>query len=203
MFSPKFISWGGIASAFGGLLWLLVAAAYQIEAILPMALLLTLGGLLAIHILQGKQIDSLSRTGFILGILGTGMVVAIFVWDVITGTPFLDSFILAPLPRVLGIGLFGIGCILIGLRILQMKIPPHVGWLTLALGILQIGFSVSLWLVYYSIAIKGIDPWYPPTFPAYAFMFLTVPIGILWMALGVTLAINPGWQDSSQPPVST
>jgi len=196
MFSQRMIGWGSIASAIGGFMWLLVATAYQIEAIMPMAFLLTLGGLIALHILQGKQVGSLSWTGFILGILGTGMVVLMFVWDVITGTSYLDSFILAPLPRVLGVGLFGISCILLGLRTLQTKIPPHVRWLTLALGILQIGFSFSLWLVYDSIAIKGIDPWYPPTFPAYAFMFLTFPIGILWMAMGISLATN------SQPQIS-
>jgi hypothetical protein len=199
MFSQRMVGWGSIASAIGGFMWLLIAAAYQIEAIMPIAFLLTLGGLIALHILQGKQVGSLSRTGFILGFLGTGMVVLIFVWDVLTRTPYLESFVLTPLPRILGTGLFGVSCILCGLRTLQTNIPPHVRWLTLALGILQIGFSVSLWLVYYSIAIKGIDPWYPPTFPAYAYMFLTFPIGILWMAMGVSLAANSQPQISDHP----
>jgi hypothetical protein len=199
MFSQRMVGWGSIASAIGGFMWLLVATAYQIEAIMPMAFLLTLGGLIALQILQGKQAGSLSRTGFILGILGTAMVVLIFVWDVLTRTSYLESFVLTPLPRVLGVGLFGISCILVGLRTLQTKIPPHVRWLTLALGILQIGFSVSLWLVYYSIAIKGIDPWYPPTSPAYAFMLLTFPIGILWMAMGISLAANSQPQISDHP----
>jgi hypothetical protein len=203
MFSPRIIVWGSIASAFGGLLWLLVAAAYQNEAILPMALLLTLGGLLALYIRHGKQVGSLGWIGFSLGILGTGMVMSLFVWGVITKNPFsIESPFIAALQYVLGISLFGIGCILIGLRTLRTEILPYGRWVPLALGILQIGFSISLWLVYYFAAIKGIDPWNPTTILAITFMLLTLPIGILWMALGVTLAINPNWQISNQPPAS-
>lgn len=204
MFSPKIIVWGGIASAFGGLLWLLVAAAYQNEAIMPMALLLTLGGLIALYIRQGKQIGSLGWIGFALGILGTAMVVSLFVWGMITGNPFgIESSFLAALQYVLGIGLFGIGCILIGLRALQAEILSHGRWVPLALGVLQIGFSISLWLVYYLAAIKGIDPWNPTTILAITYMLLTLPIGILWMALGAILAGDAaGLQTSNHPPAS-
>ena len=204
MFSPKTIVWGGIASAFGGLLWLLVAAAYQNEAITPMALLLTLSGLVALYIRQGKQAGSLGWIGFTLGILGTAVVVSLFVWGVITGNPFgIDYPFLAALQYVLGIGLFGIGCILIGLRTLQTEILPHGRWMPLALGILQFGFSISLWLVYYLAAIKGIDPWNPTTILAITYMLLTLPIGMLWMALGAILAGDAaGLQTSNHPPAS-
>jgi hypothetical protein len=203
MFSPKIIVWGSIASAFGGLMWLFVALAWQSEGILPSALLLTLAGLAALHTRQGKQAGVLSWAGFVLGILGTGMVLSILVEGLISGKPFsIESPFLAALQYVLGIGIFGIGCILIGLRTLQTEILPHGRWVPLALGILHIGFSISLWLVYYLAAIKGIDPWTPPTILAITYMLLTLPIGILWMALGATLAINPNWQDSHQPPAS-
>lgn len=204
MFSPKFIVWGSIASVFGGLLWLFVAVAWQNEGILPLALLLTMGGLVALYIRQGKQAGAVGWMGIVLGILGTGMVETLFVWGVITGNPFgLEYPFLAALQYVLGIGLFGIGCTLIGLRALQTEILPHGRWVPLVLGILQVGFSISLWLVYYLAAIRGIDPWNPTTILAITYMLLTLPIGILWMALGAILAGEAaGLQTSNHPPAS-
>lgn len=201
MFSPKVMVWGSIASVFGGLMWLLVAPAYQNEAVMPTALLLTLSGLVVLYIRQGKQAGPLGQVGFVLGILGTGLFVSLFVWGVITGNPFGE---VSPIPvvvgYVLGTGLFGVGCILIGLRTLRTEILPHGRWVPLALGILKIGFSISVWLLYYLTANKGIDPWEPTTIPAFGFMLLPFPIGILWMVLGAILAGDAAGLQTSEHP---
>lgn len=206
MFSPKIIIWGSIASAFGGLMWLFVAVAWQNEGILPAALLLTLAGLAALHSKQGKQAGSLSWAGFALGILGAGMVVSRFGWGVLTGNPFssMESPILANLLYMLGISVFGIGCVLIGLRTWWSEILPYGRWIPLALGVLNIGYFICMWLLYYLTVFREIDPWNPTTIPALGYMLLTFPIGILWMVMSAILAGDAvGLQSSNQPPAST
>jgi hypothetical protein len=203
MFSPRVIVWGSIASAFGGLLWLFVALAWQSQGILPSALLLTLGGLVALHTRLGKQAGAVGRVGIVLGFLGTGLVVSILVWSMMVGNAVsLEAPLAAALQFPLGMGMLAIGCILIGLRTLRSDILPYGHWMPLLLGMLYIGWGTSVSLVYYLAAIRGIDPWNPTTIPALGYMLLTFPIGLLWMALGATLAINPDWQISNQPPAS-
>jgi tryptophan-rich sensory protein len=203
MFSPRIIVWGSIASAFGGLLWLFTALAWQSEGILPLALLLTLGGLAALHTRLGNQTGALGRAGFVLGILGTGMVVSPLIWGMIFGNSFsFESSVPAALQFALAMCILGIGCILIGLRTIRTEILPYGRWMPLVLGVLYIGFGISVWLLYYQASILGIDPWNPGTIAAFGVVLLTFPIGILWMALGATLAINPNWQTSNHPPAS-
>ena len=185
MFSPRMIFWGGLASALGGLMWflsLLVWDSGNTGLLLSLALLLTLGGLAALHARQGKQAGVLGWSGFILGILGTGLVLPVLQWT-------------------LGYSLLGIGYILIGLRAWQTRDLPRWRLMPLALGILLIGFVFSAWLEQ-QISISGIDAWDPITLPAIALVLLTLSIGILWIVLGAILAKNPGWQDSNQPPAS-
>ena len=185
MFSPKFVYWGGLASAFGGLMWFLSLLAWEsgyTQLLLSLALLLTLGGLAALHARQGKQAGALGWAGFILGILGTGLVIPVLQWT-------------------LGYSLLGIGYMLIGLRAWQTGDLPRWRLMPLALGILLIGFVFSVRLEQ-QITISGINPWDPMTLPAIALVLLTFSIGILWMALGAILAQNPGRQISNQPPAS-
>jgi tryptophan-rich sensory protein len=201
MFSPKVIVWGSIASVFGGLLWLFVALAWQSEVILPLALLLTLGGLLAIHTRLGKQAGTLGWTGFVLGILGTGMVLYLLVKDWISRNSFsFESSILDALLFVLGIGFLGTGCSLIGLRTRRTEILPSGRSVPLVLGVLYIGFGTSLGLLYYLATVRGIDPWNPTTIPAVAVMLLPFPIGILWMVLGAILAGEAAGLETSNHP---
>jgi hypothetical protein len=99
----------------------------------------------------------------------------------------------------LGISILGIGSILIGIRTLQTRIVPRSSaMLSFVLGVSQIGFGYCVWLMYYLTP----DPWNPMTIPASAAMLLFFSIGILWMALGATLAINPGWETSNPPTAS-
>jgi len=202
MSSPRIIMWAGVASAFGGLIWLFAALAWQSQGILP-SLLLTLAGLAALHTRQGKQAGALGWAGLVLGILGTGMVLSLLVKGWITGNSFsFESSVLDALQFALGMGILGIGCILIGLRTLRTEILPRGRWMPVVLGLMYIGLGISTWLLYYQASILGIDPWNPGTIAAFGVVLLTFPIGILWMALGAILAINPGWETSNPPPAS-
>jgi len=201
MSSPRIIMWAGVASAFGGLIWLFAALAWQSQGILP-SLLLTLAGLAALHTRQGKQAGALGWAGLVLGILGTGMVLSLLVKGWITGNSFsFESSVLDALQFALGMGILGIGCILIGLGTLT-EILPRGRWMPMVLGLMYIGLGISTWLLYYQASILGIDPWNPGTIAAFGVVLLTFPIGILWMALGAILAINPGWETSNPPPAS-
>jgi hypothetical protein len=194
MFSPKVIMWGGIASAFGGLLWVLTGAA---DFTIPLAVLLTLGGLAAIHARHGKQAGVLGSAGFILGIFGTGVFVTSFVLQWISGNSPNPNSSLGLL--LSGLPIVGIGTILIGIRTLQTKIlPRNSGMLSFPIGVSEIGFAISVWLGYSTTS----DPWHPMTIFARAILFFIFSIGILWIALGAILAQNPGWETSNQPPAS-
>jgi hypothetical protein len=193
MFSPKIIVWGGMASVFGGLMWLSPVFTGKGEITLPLALLLTLGGLAALHARHGKQAGTLGWSGFILGIFGTGLLIpSFFMQDTAPGLPF-----------DLGMPILSIGSILIGIRTLQTRILPSAsGMLLFAIGVSQIGLAISVWLMDYYLAPNGIDPWNPMTIPAIATLLLLFAIGIFWIALGAILAQNPGWETSNQPPAS-
>ena len=193
MFSPKIIVWGGMASAFGGLMWLSPVFTGKGEITLPLALLLTLGGFAALHARHEKQAGALGWSGFILGIFGTGLLIlSFFMQDTAPGLQFY-----------LGMPILSIGSILIGIRTLQTRILPSAsGMLLFAIGVLQIGLGFSVWLMDYYLAPNGIDPWHPMTIPAIATLLLLFAIGILWIAFGAILAQNPGWETSNQPPAS-
>jgi hypothetical protein len=182
-------------------MWLFVVVAWQSEFILPSALLLTLAGLLAIHTRLGKQAGTFGWVGFVLGMLGTGMILYLLVKDWISQNSFsFESSILDALLFVLGIGFLGTGCILIGLRTRRTEILPSGRSVPLVLGILYIGFGICLWLLYYLATVRGIDPWNPATIPAFGIMLLPFPIGILWMVLGGILTGDAaGWQTSNHP----
>jgi len=185
MFSPRIIFWGGLAGAFGGLTWFLSLLAWESgysDLLLSAGLLLTLGGLAALHIRQGKQAGVLGWSGLVLGILGTGLA-------------------LSRLQVMPGYSLLGLGYILIGLRAWQTRDLPRWRLMPSALGILQIGLVFSAWLEQ-QIATSGIDPWDPMTVPAIAIVLLSFSIGLLWMVLGGILAQNPGLQTSDSPPAS-
>jgi hypothetical protein len=185
MFSQRIVFGGGLVSAFGGLMWFVSLLAWEsgyTELLLSVALLLTVGGVAALHTRQGKQAGVLGWLGFVLGILGTILA-------------------LSGLLGILGYNLLGLGYILIGFRAWQTRDLPRWRLMPLALGIMLIGFVFSARLEQ-QISISGIDPWNPLTVPAIALVFLSFSIGILWMVLGGILAKNPGRQNSNQPQTS-
>lgn len=204
MFSPRIIFWGGLAGVFGGLLWCTVLFSMVDGWVtVPAALLLTLAGLAALHARQGSQAGRLSWTGFMLGVVGTAMVLWFFVWDVIPGHPgnpgrdpgaalqFADF--------ALGMGLLGIGHILIGLRMLQTGIPSRfTTTLTIALGALHAGFGTCFWLLYLLMA-KGVNAWNPMSAPVNGVLFFSFAMGILWLVLGAILAGQSSLQTSEHP----
>jgi len=207
MLSPKIIFWGGLAAAFGGLVWLIMP--FQTESgnfLLPLGLLLSLGGLTALHAKQAKQAGMLGWAGLILGIVGTGVVLWIQVLGIVSGdadnarnAAFAEPI---ALQFALGMTILGMGCILLGLRTLQTRVLPRWHMLPLALGTLEVAWGVSMWLVYYTALIQGNEPWQFATVPAIIVVLLTFPIGILWLTLGAILAENSGRQISNHPPAS-
>ena len=192
MFSPRIIVWTGIASAFGGVMWLFPVFGGGGELTLPLGLLLTLGVLVTLHARQGQQAGTLGWSGFVLAILGTGLLLSIFVWNMISG----NSLNAGRIP--LGISIVGIGYILIGLRTLQTRVLDHSSaMLSFMIGVLQTGLGFSVWLMYY----LNSDPWNPITIPAIAALLLVFFIGILWVALEIKLATEAGAQ--LRPPTAS
>ena len=201
MFSPRVVVWGGVAAAFGGLMWLTppLAQGGNGTAALVAALVLTLGGLAALHARQGKAGGALSSAGFALGIFGTALILLLFA----RGPADIEHDPRAALQFLLGMGILGIGSILMGLRALQTGIPSRpTAMLSLVIGVLQAGFGLSVWLIYYLASTRGIDPWTPISAPAVTALLLTLVIGILWIALGAMLAQSADRQTSSRPPAA-
>jgi len=200
MFSQKVILWGGIASAFGGLMWLsIVLTAKGGDITFPLGFLLALGGVAALHARQGKQAGWLGWAGSILAIFGTVEVLSLFVWQGISGNSINPNSRLGLLLFGLGMPVLGIGSILIGLRALQIRILPRsTSMLSFVIGVCEIGLGFCVRLMYY----LSPDPWNHMTTLAGVSLFLMFSIGTLWFALGATLAINPGLQTSNQAPAS-
>ena len=201
MFSPRVAVWGGIAAAFGGLMWLTppLAQGGNGTAALVAALVLTLGGLAALHARQGKAGGALSSAGFALGIFGTALILLLFA----RGPADIEHDPRAALQFLLGMGTLGTGSMLMGLRALQTRILGRSSaMLSLVIGVLQAGFGLSVWLVYYLLGRRDIDPWTPFSAPAAATILLMFIIGILWMALGAMLAQSADRQTSSHPPAA-
>jgi hypothetical protein len=212
MFAPKAILWGGVASVFGGLFWLvMVLAPSSGGAVSGLALALGLGGLVGLRSLQAGQGGRLGLAGFALGIIGTFLALAVLWWDSNRG-PLLNStseieLALAartPLILMLAIGTSGIGLALLGIASLRAK-TLH-GWrgLPLGLGVLHAIFGMTGWLVFYvpplSPGRNPLDHYIPvgiALLPAVA-----VLIGLGWMGLGIMLAADANAQVAQPPPAS-
>ena len=79
MFSPKVVMWGGLASAFGGVFWLMIGLAPDSPAMV-LALVLGLGGLVSLYAQQSGQGGKLGLAGLALGIIGTVLALATLWW---------------------------------------------------------------------------------------------------------------------------
>jgi hypothetical protein len=199
MFSPKVILWGGVASVFAGLFWLMTGLAPSSgDATLMFALVLSLGGLVGLYSQQARQGGILGLAGFVLGIISTvAMLVADWIDPDLSGTR-----------GILIISLFfltlGIGLALLGIASLRGKTLPRWWGLPLTLGLLNILQSISFWLIFYVPLSHGQDPFHPWNLGNYGLVVvfaLMVLIGIGWIALGATLATEGGAQiPVSQPP---
>jgi hypothetical protein len=207
MFSPKFILWGGLASLFGGLFWMLAGLSNS-PAALVLALVLGLGGLVGLYSRQAGQGGKLGLAGFVLGIIGTVLPLVVLWWAFTSGlvanmkrdpASAAQWALIFPLALVIS----GIGLTLLGLASWRAK-TPH-GWrgLPLGLGLLSIIYSLTIWLVSIVPLSQGRLPWDTWNFGFYVlYPAVNVLLGLGWMALGLMLTTEADPQVTQSPPAS-
>ncbi len=215
MFSPKVILWGGVASVFGGLFWLMTAIPSSGGAPIVLALVLGLGGLASLYSRQAGQGGRLGLAGFALGIIGTVLALAALWWA------YTSSFVGSTIREInesverapalaaqgvlfimLTIAILGIGLVLLGVASLRAKALHRWRGLPLGLGLLNILLSISGWLIFYVPLSQGRNPWRPWTPELYAPTFVVfVLLGLGWIGLGTMLATEADAQiPVAQPP---
>lgn len=207
MFSPKVILWGGLASLFGGLFWMLTGLSNS-PAALVLALVLGLGGLVGLYSRQAGQGGKLGLAGFALGIIGTVLPLAVLGWAFTSGLVAnmkRDPASVAPWAFIFPLALVisGIGLTLLGLASWRAK-TPH-GWrgLPLGLGLLSILYSLTIWLVGIVPLSQGRLPWDTWNFGFYVlYPAVNVLLGLGWMGLGLMLTTEAGPQVTQSPPAS-
>jgi hypothetical protein len=215
MFSPKVILWGGVAGVFGGLFWLMALSSGGTPIVL--ALVLGLGGLASLYSRQAGQGGRLGLAGFALGIIGTVLTLAAL-WRAYTNI-FVGSTIgeinesveRAPalaaqgvLFILLAVAILGIGLGLLGVASLRAKTLHRWGGLPLGLGLLNIMFAISGWLIFYVPLSQGRNPWRPWTPELYVLpSVVSVLLGLGWMVLGTILAAEADSSVAQAPAGST
>ncbi len=208
MFSPKIILWGGIASVFCGLFWLMMGLAPDSPAMV-LALVLGLGGLAGLYSRQAGQSGRLGLAGFALGIIGTVLALATLWWisRISPSTPNTELALLAPriLILLLAFVILGVGLALLGVASLPAKNLLRWRGLPLVVGLLSVLNGMTFWLVYYVPMSEGRDPWatWPPA--GYGLTVATlVSLGLSWIVLGAMLAAEGDAQiPVVQPPSSS
>jgi hypothetical protein len=212
MFSPKVILWGGVASVFGGMFWLMAASG---GAAGVLALVLGLGGLAALYSRQAGQGGKLGLAGFALGIIGTVLVLAVLWWSstIFSGPTYAIIHLRiqrepvlagrAVLTGSLGLVTLGIGLALLGLASLRSKTLHRWRGLPLGLGLLNTIQGITIVLLAYEPLSQGrnlFDPW-PPEWYA-LWVAESVLLGLGWMGLGITLATEAEAKIAQSPPAS-
>jgi len=203
MFSPKVTLWGGVASVFAGLFWLMMgltlmglapAGGGEMGIVLP--LILGLGGFAGLYSLQAGKGGRLGLTGFILGIIGTAVLLTS--WLDVSGE--VQSILIG----IFGPAILGIGLALLGLTSLREKTLRRLRGLPLVMGLLYLFEAAAFWAVFYVPISHGQNPWHPWNPTAYLpVSSLFVLIGIGWMGLGITLATEGDAQIPVAQPPST
>jgi hypothetical protein len=207
MFSPKVILWGGLASLFGGLFWILAGLSNS-PAALVLALVLGLGGLVGLYSRQAGQGGKLGLAGFALGIIGTVLPLAVLWWAFTSGLVAnmkRDPASAAPWALIFPLALVisGIGLTLLGVASWRAK-TPH-GWrgLPLGLGLLSIIYSLTIWLVSIVPLSQGRLPWDTWNFGFFVlYPAVNVLLGLGWMGLGLMLTTEADPQGTQSPPAS-
>lgn len=206
MFSPRTILWGGVASIFGGLFWIIQELTTDdTDVPIMLAVVLGLGGLAGLYSWQSGQGGRLGWAGFVLGILGTALALAGIWWL------FASGFSAPPvLIHSFGLIILGVGIVLLGLTSLRGKTLHIRRGLPLSLGLLNTLGGIAIWLVYYLPLSQARDPWavwslirgnviYPAEYVLGGFHVL---LGLGWMGLGIMLAREANTQVVPHPPAS-
>ena len=209
MFSPKVVLWGGLAGAFCGLFWLMSVNGGGV-----LALILGLGGLVALYSRQARQGGKLGLAGFAMGIIGTILTLTVLWWSStifsgptykiihmrIQSQPILAGR--AVLMGSLGLLILGIGLVMLGLVSLREKTLPRWRGLPLGLGLLHIIQSISIVLLAYEPLSQGrniFEPWPPEGYAPILVVFALLGFG--WIGLGAMLASEGNAQiPVAQPP---
>ena len=207
MFSPRIILWGGLASVFGGLFWILTGLSNS-PAALVLALVLGLGGLVGLYSRQAGQGGRLGLAGFTLGIIGTVLSLAVLSWAFTSGLVAnmkRDPASVAPWAFIFPLALVisGIGLTLLGLASWRAKTLHIWRGLPLGLGLLSIIYSLTIWLVGIVPLSQGRLPWDTWNFGFYVlYPAVNVLLGLGWMGLGIMLAIEADARVAQPPPAS-
>ena len=208
MFSPKVVLWGGLASAFGGVFWLMIGLAPSGgTAAIILALVLGLGGLAGLYSLQAGQHRGMGLAGFAFGIIGTVLALAALWWGSTSGrfTPAPDATPVAPVILIicLGMVILGIGLALLGIANLHANTLHRWRGLPLGLGLLSIIQGMAIWLVFYVPLSQGRNPWNPWNLLAYVLPFsVFVLLGLCWIGLGIALMSAVDDKVAQPPPAS-
>ena len=212
MFSPRVALWGGVASVFSGMLWMMAASGGAAEVL---ALVLGLGGLAALYSRQAGQGGKLGLAGFALGIIGTVLVLAVLWWSstIFSGPTYAIIHLRierqpvlagrAILMGSLGLVTLGIGLALLGLAILRSKTLHRWRGLPLGLGLLNTIQGITIVLLAYEPLSQGrnfFDPWPPQGYALIATEFVLLGLG--WIGLGTMLAIEAEAKVAQPPPAS-
>jgi hypothetical protein len=212
MFSPKVVLWGGVASVFCGLFWLMSGTGGPAGVL---ALVLGLGGLAGLYSQQAGQGGKLGLAGFALGIIGTVLVLAVLWWSstIFSGPTYAIIHLRierepvlagrAVLMGSLGLVTLGIGLALLGLASLRSKTLHRWRGLPLGLGLLNTIQGITIVLLAYEPLSQGrnfFDPWPPQGYALIAAEFVLLGLG--WMGLGITLATEAEAKVAQPPPAS-
>lgn len=176
MSSSNIVRWGGIAAMVGGVFWVVwsllgrvsfeAAGSPFADALLLLAALLTLAGLVGLHALQGDNYGRIGRAGFYttaVGLLVQGLA-ALFLmggdaWEVAL------QWLVAPVGSLIVL----VGLVLYGAATLQARVLAR--WCGVALIVVPpIAFYMNSKIFYGSLAL----------------------FGVLWVALGYVLWARSG-----------
>jgi hypothetical protein len=209
MFSPKFILWGGVAGAFGGMFWIISANPTAGPLAIALALILGLGGMAGLYSRQAGEGGKLGLAGFALGIIGTGVVLAFLWWGSTSGlfTMMNRNPALVARPALIMILAFvtlDVGLVLLGVTSLRVKTLHRSRGLPMGLSLLSIIWTMTIWLIVYVPLSQGLRPWDPSIVHRFDVLSSTVTLllGLGWMGLGIMLATEAEAKVAQPPPAS-
>jgi hypothetical protein len=181
MTSSNLIRWGGIAAMLGGVFWVVwsllgrvsfeAAGSPFADLMLLLATLLTLGGLVGLHVLQGGNYGRIGRAGFYAAAVGL-LVQALAALLLLMGSDAWEvtlQWLVAPVGSLIVL----VGLVLYGAATLQARVLAR--WCGVGLIVVPpLAFYMHSKIFYGSLAL----------------------FGVLWVALGYELWSRSGRQPS-------
>jgi hypothetical protein len=161
--NSNIIRWGGLAAMLGGVFWVvwsnLFRAGFEAaggpisDALLLLAALLTLAGLVGLNALQGGNYGSIGQAGFYTAAAGL-LTQALGALVLLMGSEALESlalWLVAPVGSLTAL----VGLLLYGVGTLQARVLPHwSGWGLIVVP--PIAFYMNSKVFYGSLALYGV-----------------------------------------------